>query len=79
MFKMHSPLLSYFKTYIRFHYSVVFREQDHASYLESGASNTTQFQNCTQLERVTYQKASHFTGKETWLLRNLFFQGDGIN
>lgn len=61
------------------HYWLVFREQEHVSYLESGARTTTQFQNGTQLERLTHQKASHFTGGETWLLRNLFFQGDGIS
>lgn len=83
---MHSPLQTLFhtlsETCIKHHYSVVFREQERVSCLESGTRSTTQFQNCTQLERLTHQKASHFTsdftGGETWLLRNLFFQGDGI-
>lgn len=79
---MHSPLQTLVhtlpETCIKLHYSLAFREQEDVLYLESGASNTTQFQNCIQLERLTHQKTSHFTGGETWLPRNLFFQGDGI-
>lgn len=66
---MRSPLQTLVhtlsETCIKHHYSVVFREQEHVSYLESGAHNTTQCQNCTQLERLIHQKASHFTSHFT--------------
>lgn len=81
--KLRSHLQTLFhtltETCIKPHYSVVFRGREHLSAFESGAGRSLQFQNVYIDSENHVRKDPSFTGGETWLPRNLFFQVDGIN